>query len=70
MRKYSQTLIGSMTTYLVTHNLGTKEVMVSVYDVTTGKVTECDIQITGDNDLTVSIDKAPPPNTYRVVVIG
>lgn len=50
----------------VTHNLGTKDVVVSVYDSTDAQVF-CDIVTATTNTLTVTISLA---GTYRVVVIG
>ncbi len=50
----------------ITHNLGTKSVVVSVYDSTDAQVF-CDIVTATTNTLTVTISLA---GTYRVVVIG
>jgi len=50
----------------VTHNLGTKAVVVSVYDSTDAQVF-CDIVTATTNTLTVTISLA---GTYRVVVLG
>jgi hypothetical protein len=50
----------------VTHNLGTKAVVVSVYDSTDAEVF-CDIVTATTNTLTVTISLA---GTYRVVVLG
>jgi hypothetical protein len=50
----------------ITHNLGTKAVVVSVYDSTDAQVF-CDIVTATTNTLTVTISLA---GTYRVVVIG
>jgi hypothetical protein len=62
---------GSTTSIVVTHNLGTKDVTVSVHDNTTPfQQFEVEIQYTSTNTITLVFATAPASNAYRVVVIG
>lgn len=54
----------------VTHNLGTTDVMVSIYDQTTGDVIMCAAQIVDTNNVQLSSSEAPPAGGWRVVIIG
>jgi hypothetical protein len=69
-RKYSQTLSTSATSYTVTHNLGTLDVHVQVYEVATGEEVIVDNVRALSNTVTLSFATAPTANAYRVVVIG
>ena len=70
-RKYSQTLSTSATTYTITHNLGTLDVHVQVYELATGEEVMVDnARPAGGNTVTISFASAPSANAYRVVVIG
>ena len=70
-RKYATTIgNGSLTSITVTHNLGTRDVVVNVYDNTTYDTVEVDVVRTDANTVTVSFSTAPANNAYRVVVIG
>lgn len=62
---------GSATSYTVTHNLGTRDVMVSVRETSSpyAKV-EPDIAMATTNTVTVSFAVAPTSNQYTVTVIG
>jgi hypothetical protein len=62
---------GSNTSYTVTHNLGTRDVMVSVRETSSpyAKV-EPDIAMTTTNTVTISFAVAPTSNQYTVTVIG
>ncbi len=62
---------GSLTSITVTHNLGTKDVIVEVWDNTTpfAKI-EPDIQHTSTNAITLVFATAPATNAYRCVVLG
>lgn len=61
---------GVLTSIPVTHNLGTRDVVVNVYDNATYDTVEVDIVRTDANTVTVSFATAPTTNAYRVVVIG
>ena len=71
-RKYS-VAIGdtSNTSFTVTHNLGTRDVMVSVRETSSpyAKV-EPDIAMATTNTVTISFASAPTSNQYTVTVIG
>ena len=61
---------GSNTSFAVTHNLGTRDVQVQVYDNATYDTVEVDVVRTSTSVVTVSFAVAPTSNAYRVVVIG
>lgn len=61
---------GTNTSFTVTHNLGTRDVQVQVYDNASYDTVECDVVRTDSNVVTVSFTVAPANNAYRVVVIG
>lgn len=70
-RKYSATLSTSATSYTVTHNLGTRDVQVSV--VQTGSpygVVYTAWEATTTNTITVYFATAPTANSLRVNVVG
>jgi hypothetical protein len=69
-RKYSQTLSTSATSYTVTHNLGTVDVHVQVYEVATGEEVIVDNVRATTNTITLGFASAPTADAYRVVVIG
>ena len=69
-KKVSANLTGSATSYAVTHNLGTRDVTVNVYDNATYETVETDIARTDANTVTISFAVAPTSNAYRVVITG
>lgn len=71
VRKYSETLATSATSYTVTHNLGTKDLVVQVYEVQSPYAqVEVDIEHTSTSTITVKFAAAPSSGAYRVVVTG
>jgi hypothetical protein len=62
---------GSATTYTVTHNLNSRDVIVRVFP-NSGNYddVEVDVQRTSVNDVALVFATAPATNAYRVVVIG
>ena len=73
LKKYSATLTGdnSKTSFAVTHNLGTKDVIVQVYDGTSYEEVMVDITRNTTNQVTIGFAQAVATGkTYRVVVIG
>jgi hypothetical protein len=69
-RKYSTTLSTSATSYTVTHNLGTLDVHVQVYEVSTGEEVIVDNIRATTSTVTLLFASAPTADAYRVVVIG
>lgn len=69
-KKYSTDLTGSNTSYTVTHNLNTRDVVVNVYDNATYDTVEVDVVRTDANTVTITFASAPSSNAYRAVVIG
>ena len=71
VRKYSANVgNGSLTSIPVTHNLGTRDVTVAVYDASTFDVVLPDVVHTDANTVTLVFAVAPAANAYRVVVHG
>lgn len=70
-RKYATNIgDGTSTTIMVLHNLGTRDVVTTVYDASTYAVVNCDIVNSGTSSLNLSFSTAPTSNQYRVVVVG
>ena len=67
--KYSAN-VGGATSIAVTHNLGTKDVVVTVRENSTDAVVECDITMTDTNTVTLGFAVAPTAGAYRVVIVG
>jgi hypothetical protein len=61
---------GSATSYTVTHNLASLDVVVTVFQNSTGEEVITDVTHATTNTLTVVFATAPASNAYRVVVIG
>lgn len=72
VRKYATSVgDGTATSYTVSHNLGTKDVTVAVYDNSSPYAeVVADIQHTSTTAITVVFSTAPTSNQYRVVVHG
>lgn len=61
---------GASTTYSVTHNFGTKDVIVQVYDLSTNDTVVADVVRSSTTAVTVGFSAAPASNSYRVVITG
>lgn len=57
------------TSMVVTHSLGTNDVMVQVYEVATGETVECDVVRTTTNVVTLGFCSPVTTNALRVLVI-
>ena len=70
VRKYAASIgNGSSTAITVTHNLGTRDVIVSVYDNSSPYAeVVCDVEHTSTTAITLNFSVAPTSNQYRVVV--
>jgi hypothetical protein len=60
----------SSTALTLTHNLGTRDVVVSVRDATTHEEVECEVVMTSTSVVTLTFAVAPATNAYKAVVIG
>lgn len=71
-RKYVSSIgDGSATSYVVTHNLGTKDVTVQIFENTgAGAQVEADVNHTSSSAVTITFAVAPVINEYRVVIVG
>ena len=69
-RKYATTLSTSATSYTITHNLGTLDVIVQVYTVSDGSEVVVDNLRASTNTVTLNFSVAPTANVYRVVILG
>lgn len=61
---------GALTDIAVTHNLGTTNVQVEVFNVSSGATVLCQVVRTNANTVTLSFNTAPGTNAYRAVVNG
>jgi hypothetical protein len=61
---------GAATSIAVAHNLGTKDIHVSVRTVADDSHVIADVVSTDTNNVTVTFATAPASNAYRVTVIG
>jgi hypothetical protein len=65
---YSADLVGSLTTYTINHNLGTKDITVEVFEVATGETVYTDVVRTSINAIEISFAVAPTSGEFRVVI--
>jgi hypothetical protein len=70
VRKYAANVgDGTATSYVITHSLNTRDVVVSVYDNSSPYAeVVCDVQHTSTSAITLLFSVAPTSNQYRVVV--
>jgi len=70
-RKFVQAIgNGSATSIAVTHNLGSKDVTVQVYEVATDQTVETDVTRTSSSVVTLGFAEAPATGAYKVVIVG
>jgi hypothetical protein len=72
-RKYSADLANGsgLTSVIVTHNLGTDDVTVNVFETAgTKALVETDVERTSANTITLKFAEAPASGAYRVVITG
>lgn len=70
-RVASQTIgNASDVTFTITHNFGTRDAVVQVYDTTTYETVIADTVRATTNTVTVTFSTAPASNAYRVVITG
>jgi hypothetical protein len=67
--RHYATLSTSATSYTLTHGLATADLIVSVYEVSTGEVVYADI-VNTSTTTTVSFATAPTADQYRVVILA
>ena len=71
VRKYSETLSTSATSYTITHNLGTRDILVQIYEVGSPYAeVEADVEHTSTTAATLRFAAAPTAGAYRVVISG
>lgn len=72
MTRYVETIgNGSLTSFTVTHNLGTRDVIVQIREASGSyEYVYADFLATTENTLTLNFGAAPATNAYRVIVIG
>jgi len=68
-KKHSETLSTSATSYAITHGLATADLVVSVYEVSSGEVVYADI-VNTSSTTTLYFATAPTANQYRVVILA
>ena len=70
-RKYAETLSTSSTSYSVTHNLDTTDVIVQIYQAASPYAqVEADVKHTDADTVTIDFAVAPSAGEFKVVVIG
>ena len=59
------------TSLVVTHNLGTTDVMIQIYDITSGQTIEIDSAVrTSTTQVTLTASSAPPAGSWRVLILA
>lgn len=70
VRKYAVNVPNGSTSATITHNFGTLDVTVAVYEISGGAEVECDVVLTSTNVVTLTFATAPSSGQYRCVVTG
>jgi hypothetical protein len=68
--KFAGAVPSGSTTATISHNLNTTDILVEVYEVSSGGTVYCDITRTNVNSVSLEFSVAPTSNQYRVVVIA
>ncbi len=69
--RYAETIgDNAASSFVVTHNLNTADVSVTVKETATGDIVIPDVEITSVDSVTVSFAAVPGTDTYRVIVLG
>lgn len=68
-KKHAETLSTSATSYAITHGLATADIVVNVYEVSSGEVVYADI-VNTSSTTTLYFAVAPTANQYRVVILA
>jgi hypothetical protein len=68
-KKHAETLATSATSYAITHGLATADLIVTVYEVSSGEVVYADI-VNTSSTTTLYFAVAPTANQYRVVILA
>lgn len=68
-KRYAAAVTAGSTTAVMTHGLGTADLVVGVILVATGEVVEVDVLITSTT-ITLLFGTAPTTNQYRVIAVG
>lgn len=70
-RKFTDTVGNETdTSIVVEHNLGSRYVVVQVFDESTNEEVMCDVELTTDAEVTLTFNVAPTTSQYRVVIVG
>jgi len=70
-RKVAETVgNGTLTSFVLTHNFGTRDVTVTVYDTASYAEVFTDVAHSTANTVTVAFAEAPTTDQYRVVIVG
>lgn len=69
-RRYAANVPNGSTTATITHGLGTLDVVVVIYEISSGAEVEADVVAATTNTVTITFATAPTSGQYRAVVIG
>lgn len=67
---YAAVVPSGSTTATVTHSLNTTDVVVQVYEVSSGNTATCSVARPTANTVTLTFVTAPTANQYRVLVLA
>lgn len=71
LKSYTETIgDGVTTTFNVTHNLNTTNIVVQVYDALAGALVEVGVESKDLNSVSILFAYPPTQNSYKVVVLG
>jgi hypothetical protein len=70
LAKRYATDVPTTATATITHNFGTKDVVVAVYEVSTGAEVEADVVTSTVNAVVLTFAVAPTTGQYRCVIVG